>query len=231
MRKNRHSLTCGLILILAIYLPQSCTSHPKESNATTTMDNLTQEDYEAMLAVNNMKVYKFPVKIPEEQKCIVVLYRQEFEHQKKIEDKDIVGSNSPHKKVVDRKVVVDDKGDPVYTPLDGIRVITKEEGNDIALGVRFGEIEIPSTLTEIDTIYSEKHFVKSFGIPEEFAIGSEIPLVLLGSAWNSTNVAGNKEMSKFCWGEYEGITPDFSQKQFKKMPHYIIYGIRILEPQ
>ncbi len=231
MKRKRHSLTCGLILFLVIYLPLGCSSHSKENNANTTTENLTQEDYEAMLAVNNMKVYKFPVKIPEEQKCLVVLYKQEFEHQSKIEDENIFGSNSPHKKVVDRQLVVDDKGDPVYTTLDGIRLITKEEENDISLGIKIGEFEIPSMPVEIDSIYSEKHFVKSFEILEEFAIGSEIPLVLIGSAWKSTNVAGDKEMSKFCWGEYEGISPDFSQEQFSKMPHYIVFGIRIIEPQ
>lgn len=228
--RNRH-LFNELILILFIYLPLSCTSHCKEESTDSSSDNLTQEDYEAMLAVNNIKVYKFPVKIPEELNCLVVLYKQEFEHQKKIEDENIFGSNSPHKKVVDRQLVVNDKGEPVYTTLDGIRLITKEDGNDISLGVKIGEFEIPSMPVEIDSIYSEKHFVKSFDIPEEFAIGSEIPLVLIGSAWKSTNVAEDKVMSKFCWGEYEGIMPDFSKEQFNKMPHYIIYGIRILEPR
>lgn len=231
MKFKEHPITFGLILILAIYIPHSCTSHSEECNTKTTADNLTQEDFEAMLAVNNMKVYKFPVKIPEEQKCLVVLYKQEFEHQKMIEDENIFGSNSPHKKIVDRQLVIDDKGDPVYTTLDGIRLISKVEGNDISLGVKIGEFEFPSMPVKIDSIYSEKHFVKSFDIPEEFAIGSEIPLVLIGSAWKSTNVAEDREISKFCWGEYDGITPDFSKEQFKKMPHYIIYGIRIIEPQ
>jgi len=148
-----------------------------------------------------------------------------------ISDENIFGSNSPHVKIVDRQVVLDEKGNRAYTPLNGVRIITKDEGRDFSLGIKIGEFEIPSMPLKIDSIYLEKHFVKSYSIPNEFPIGSEIPLVLIGSAWKSTDVAEKNEMSKFCWGEFEGISPDFSQEQFKKMPHYIIFGIRVVEPR
>jgi hypothetical protein len=73
--------------------------------------------------------------------------------------------------------------------------------------------------------------VRSFRIPDEFPIGSEIPLVLVGSSWKATDDSRKNVISKFCWSEMEGISPDFSQEGFKKMPHYIIFGIRIVEPQ
>ena len=231
MQLKSRTAAIGIFLILTTYLSSICPAQTKEGETNSSENTLTHEDYEAMLALNNMKVYKFPVEIPEDQKCLVVLYKQEFDGQDMIEDENIVGSNSPHVKVVDRQVVLDEKGNRVHTPLSGVRIITKEEGRDFSLGIKIGEFEIPSMPMKIDSIYSEKHFVKSFSIPEEFPIGSEIPLVLIGSAWKATDVAGENEMSKFCWGEYEGISPDFSQEQFEKMPHYIVFGIRVVEPQ
>jgi hypothetical protein len=228
--KSRTKAT-GIFLILTTYLSLICSAQMIEGETNSSENNLTQEDYEAMLAVNNIKVYKFPVEIPEDQKCVVTLYKQEFDGQDIIEDKNIFGSNSPHVKVVDRQVVLDENGNRVLTPLNGIRIIIKEEGKDFALGIKMGEFEIPSMPVKIDSTYSEKHFAKSFSIPEEFPIGSEIPLLLIGSAWKATDVAGENEISKFCWGEFEGISPDFSQKEFEKMPHYIVFGIRVVEPR
>jgi hypothetical protein len=231
MKQKSRITAIGLVLILTSYLPITCSAQGKEGKTNSSAINLTQEDYDAMLAVNNMKLYKFPIEIPEDQTCIVTLYKQEFNSQGIISDENIFGSNSPHVKIVDRQVVLDEKGNRAYTPLNGVRIITKDEGRDFSLGIKIGEFEIPSMPLKIDSIYLEKHFVKSYSIPNEFPIGSEIPLVLIGSAWKSTDVAEKNEMSKFCWGEFEGISPDFSQEQFKKMPHYIIFGIRVVEPR
>ena len=140
-----------------------------------------------------------------------------------IKDENIFGSNSPHKKIVDMKPVYAEDGQNVYTPLDGIRLITKEDGENFTLGVKIGEFEIPSMPVKIDSAYNEKHFVKSFALPEEFPIGSEIPLVLIGSSWHATNIDETQEITKFCWGEYEGISPDFTEAGFNKMPHYILF--------
>ncbi len=231
MKQKSPTTALGLLLILTSFLPLICSAQTKEGELNSSATELTQEDYEAMLALNRMKIYKFPVKIPEDQKCKVMLYKQEFDSQGMVEDENIVPSGSPHPKVVDRQVVRNKEGERVFIPLNGVRIIMKEVGKDFELAIRMGEIEIPYMPVKIDSIYSEMHHVKSFSIPDEFPIGSEIPLVLIGSAWKSTDVAGNEEMSKFCWGEYEGISPDFSQEQFTKMPHYIVFGIRVIEPQ
>lgn len=207
-------------MILTAFLPSIC-------SAQTEADNLTQEDYEAMLALNKMNVYKFPVKIPEDQKCMVVLYKQEYDRTGMIEDENIFGSHSPHRKVVDRQLVLDDDGEPVLTPLDGIRIITKEEGRDFALGFKIGEFEIPSMPLKIDSIYALKHYARSFSLPDEFPIGSEIPLFFIGSSWNATDISGQTSITKFCIEEE--VSPDFSDEQFRKMPHYIVFGIRIIE--
>ena len=229
MKQKIRTTAIGLILIFSSFLPIICSAQTNEGKTNSTANNLTQEDYEAMLALDKMKVYKFPVKIPEGQKCKVMLYKQEFDSQGMVKDENIVPSGSPHPKVVDRQLVRNKEGERVFIPLNGVRIITKGVGKDFELAIRFGEIEIPYMPLKIDSIYSEWHHVRSFSIPDEFPIGSEIPLVLIGSAWKATDVAGNREMSKFCWEEMEGISPDFSQEGFKRMPHYIIFGIRIVE--
>jgi len=229
MKQKSHTTAIGLFMILTTFLPLMCSAQTNEGKTNSSATNLTQEDYEAMLALDKMKVYKFPVKIPEDQICRVTLYKQEFDSQGMIKDENIVPSGSPHPKIVDRKLVLNEEGERVFIPLNGVRIIAKGEGKDFNLAFRFGEIEIPYMPVKIDSIYSEIHHVKSFSIPDEFPIGSEIPLVLIGSAWKATDVAGTREISKFCGTEFEGIAPDFSQEVFKKMPHYIIFGIRISE--
>lgn len=231
MKQKSHNTAIGLFIILFSSLPLISIAQTKGSLVNPSVTDLTQEDYEALLALNGMKIYKFPVKIPEDQKCSVMLYEQRFDSQGMISDETIWGSRSPHKQIVDRKPVLNKHGENVYQPLDGIRFVAKEEGRSIIIGFRIGNFEIPPTPLKIDSLYSEKHHVRSFSIPDEFPIGSDIPLVLIGSAWKATDVAGKNVVSKFCWSEMEGISPDFTQEEFKKMPHYIVFGIRIVEPQ
>ncbi len=231
MKQKTRTTALGLLLISTTFLPLINSAQTKGSQVIPSVTDITQEDYETLLALNGMKIYKFPVKIPEDQKCSVMLYEQRFDSQGMISDETIWGSRSPHKKVVDRKPVLNEQGEHVYQPLDGIRFVVKEEGRGIDIGIKLGTFEIPPTPLKIDSIYSEKHYVRSFSIPDEFPIGSDIPLVLIGSSWKVTDDARKNVMSKFCWSEMEGISPDFSQEGFKKMPHYIIFGIRIVEPQ
>ena len=230
MKHEPNTTVTVAFLILISFIPLICSAQTKKNYSNSSATALTQEDYEAVLALDRMKVHKFPVKIPEGQKCKVLFYKQEFDSNGMIDDINIVVSGSPHPKIANRKVVLNENGERVFIPLNGVRIITKGVGKDFELAIRYGEIEIPYMPVKIDSLYSEVHHVKSFSIPDDFPIGSEIPLVLIGSAWKATDIAGNRQLSKFCWSEYD-ISPDFSQVEFKRMPHYIIFGIRVAEYQ
>lgn len=201
-----------------------------ESLADTPADQITQEDIQAVLAANNMQLYKLPVNIPEDQKCFVALYKQEYEKRNMIKDENIFGTPSPHRKVEDGQLLYTKDGQIVHTPLEGIRIITKKNDRDFSLHIKMGDSEIKGYPVKIDSIYSNPHHCISFKLPKEYPIGSEIPLVLIGSSWDSTSKDGTKKIQRFCRG-VEEVDADLSDDVFDKMPHYVIMGVRIFDPK
>jgi hypothetical protein len=82
---------------------------------------------------------------------------------------------------------------------------------------------------KIDSIYKNPHACKRFTLPSEFKIGSKIPLLLIGSFWDTTSKGGSMKGLRFCM-ENE-LSADFKNQAFDMMPHYFIIGIQIEKPQ
>lgn len=229
MKTQKQLLNALIFLLISCIFSVVARAQSIESISDSGAEKLNQEEIDAILALNNIKVYKFPVDIPEEQRCLVSLYKQEYDNGALIHDEIIFGTTSPHQKLVDNKVVFTQDGKKVYTPLKEVRIISKKDGRDFSLGVRMGDFEIPSIPVKIDSAFKNIHDVRSFKLPDHFHIGDEIPLVLIGSSWYATNIDKSKNMQKFCLEEE--VDPDSSQEHYKKMPHHIIFGIKIFEPR
>jgi hypothetical protein len=77
----------------------------------------------------------------------------------------------------------------------------------------------------IDSAYKKLHACKPFKVPVNFKNGDKVPLLLIGSFWDSTSPDGEMKIERFCM-ENE-LESDFSNKAFDEMPHYFVFGIKI----
>ena len=93
------------------------------------------------------------------------------------------------------------------------------------LNISIGNTRYAGYPTRFDTIYKNPHGYKSFILPEKYEIGDPIPLMLLGSLWDSMSPDGKMKFQRFCL-EKE-LNPDLTNKAFDYMPHYFIFGIRV----
>ncbi|HUX94300.1 MAG TPA: DUF5041 domain-containing protein [Bacteroidales bacterium] len=180
-------------------------------------NQITQDDLIAVLQTLNMEIYKFNVNFSKNKKYNVILYKQEYEYRNKIKEENIWSTTSPFNTFENGKVG--------YRTLEFIRIITKGENKDYSLNIRMGDFGIPGYPIKIDSIYKNPHFCKPFKLPIECTDGSIIPLILIGSSWETTSRDGTMKARRFCM-ENE-MEPDFSSKAFDEMPHYFIIGIRI----
>ena len=187
-----------------------------ETRIDSLNNQISQDDLIAVLKTLNIEVYKFKVNFPIEQKCNVFLYKQEFEKRNKIKDEIIWGTPNPFRGLEDGKVG--------QIALKRIRIITKIDKKEVALNVDMGDFNGLFKI-KIDTLYKKPHACKPFKLPTDYPIGSNIPLLLIGSYWDATSIDGTMKTEKFCM-ENE-LDPNFSSRAFNAMPHYYIFGIKI----
>lgn len=210
-----------LEFVLAMIL-MNCTSmiaigQTGASSTDSLKNQITQDDLTAVLQTLNMEIFKYDVNFSKDKKYNVILYKQEYEKRNKIKEEDIWGTTSPFHTFENGKVG--------SKTLEFIRIITKRENKDYSLNIRMGDFGIPGYPIKIDTIYKNPHLCKPFKLPGECTAGSTMPLLLIGSAWETTSKDGKMKAQRFCM-ENE-LEPDFSNKAFDEMPHYLILGIRI----
>jgi hypothetical protein len=179
---------------------------------------ITQEDLKSVLEILKVEIFKYKVNFPQEKKYKVILYQQEFEKRKKIKDFTIWGTTSPFRTV--------ESGKEIYKPLEQIKIVTKNNTSEFLLNVSMGDFRLAGNQIKIDTVYKNPHACMSFKLPESYSVGDTIPLLLIGSFWDSTSKDGKVKIQRFCWG-IEGLKSDFSDVAFDEMPHYFIIGIRV----
>ena len=179
---------------------------------------ISQEDIIAALQTLNIQIYKFKVNLPISQKCNVYIYQQEYEKRNKLSDEVLWGTPNPFRAL--------ENGVEVQKALEEIRIITKGDKQDYTLNIKMGDFSLLYHIKP-DTAYKKPHGCKPFMLPNDFSIGSKIPLLLIGSYWDSSSKEGAMSIERFCM-ENE-MNPDFSNKAFDVMPHYYIFGISIVE--
>jgi hypothetical protein len=182
---------------------------------------ITQDDLMAVLQTLKMEIFKFNINFSNDKKYNVILYKEEYEKRDKIKDENIWSTPSPFHTYENGKLIL--------VPLEFIRIITKGENKDYTLNIRMGDFGIPWYKVKIDSIYKYPHLCKPFKLPPECKDGSTIPLLLIGSAWETTSKDGTMKAQRFCMENV--MEPDFSSKAFDEMPHYIVLGIRVEEVQ
>ena len=183
---------------------------------------ITKEDLESILALLNIDIFKFKVNFPMDQKCTVFLYKQEYE-KRTLKKEDIIwGTPSPFGSF-------DDQGNFIEKPLEIIRITTKNNTKNFSLFIRMGDFGFNDYKLKIDSLYKNPHACVPFKLPSDYKIGSKIPILLIGSFWDSTSKDGSMKVQRFCM-EKE-LTSDFTNQAFDMMPHYFILGIRIDEPR
>ena len=180
---------------------------------------ISQEDLQAVIQALDIEIYKFNLNIAKDQKCKIILYKQEYEKRNIIKNENIWGTTSPFRSSVDGKLV--DK------LLKDIRIITKKNEREFSLIIKMGDFNIRKLSIKIDSIYANPHACKPFKLPNECTIGSSVPLLLIGSFWDSTSIDGKMKFQRFCM-ENE-LNNDFSNRSFDEMPHYFVIGIKIEE--
>lgn len=180
---------------------------------------ISQEDLQAIIQALDIEIYKFNLNIEKDRKCKIILYKREYEKRNIIKDENIWSTTSPFRRMVD--------GKPVEQLLKDIQIITKKNDRDFSLSIKMGDFKINKYSIKIDSIYANPHACKPFKLPNECTIGSSVPLLLLGSFWDSTSIDGKTKFQRFCM-ENE-LNNDFSSKSFDEMPHYFVIGIKIEE--
>jgi hypothetical protein len=211
----------ALILWGVLILPNKARAQNVES-PDPTMYSVSQEDFRAILSLLKLEMFKFNVDFPEDMKCEAYLYLEEYENRDLIKEKIIWGTRSPY-------TVFDKNGNPSEQPLDFVKMFVKNNTTSFSLVIRMGEFGIDGYELKIDSIYKNLHACKPFKLPEEYKIGDELPLLLIGSYWNATSIDGTMKAQKFCM-ENE-LLGDFSNQAFDLMPHYYVFGISIKEPR
>lgn len=212
--KNTIVFIQALILFNSISLKAFGQNDSKDS----LNNQLSQEDLIAVLQTLNIEIHKFNVNFPLTQKCNVVLYQQEYEKRNVIKDKIIWGTPSPYRGMQD--------GKEVQKALEQIRIVTKSDRRDFTLNINMGDF-ILQRVIKIDSQYTNPHACKPFKLPSDFTIGSKIPLLLIGSYWNTSSKDGTTGAQRFCTESF--LNSDFSDRAFDVMPHYLIIGIKIVE--
>ena len=217
MKNVKNFLKVVLAIILVNCFSMRVIGQTGASLKDSLKNQITQDDLMAVLQTLKMEIYKFNVNFSKDIKYNVILYKQEYEKRNKIKEENIWSTPSPFHTYED--------GELVYKTLEFIRIITKRENKDYSLNIRMGDFGIPWYQLKIDSIYNNIHLCKPFKLPTECTAGSTIPLILIGSSWESTSKDGTMKAQRFCM-ENE-MEPDFSSKAFDEMPHYFILGIRI----
>lgn len=180
-------------------------------------DQISQEDLKAVLSLLHINLFKFNTNFPFDLKCTIVLYQQEYEKRKLVKEFTIWGTTNPFQ---DRR-----DGKNIEKALDQIRIISKIEDQVFWLEINMGDFELNDYKVKIDSIYKNPHLCKPFKLPDKYKIGDKVPLLLIGSSWDSTSKDGKMKAQRFCM-ENEMLS-DFSSKAFDEMPHYYIFGIKI----
>jgi hypothetical protein len=217
MKCFKNSIKVKLAIILLSCLSINVIGQPGGSSNDSLKNQFTQDDLIAVLQTLKMEIFKFNVNFSKDKEYSVILYKQEYEKRNKIKEEDIWATSSPFHTFENGKVG--------YKTLEFIRIITKGENKDYSLNIRMGDFGIPGYPIKIDSIYKNPHFCKPFKLPIECTAGSVIPLILIGSAWETTSIDGTRKAQRFCM-ENE-MEPDFSSKAFDEMPHCLIIGIRV----
>lgn len=217
MKNFKNPLKVVLAIILVSCLSMRVIGQSGASSKDSLKNQITQDDLTAVLQTLNMEIYKFNVNFSKDKKYNVILYKQEYEKRNKIKEENIWSTPSPFHTY--------ENGELVFNTLEFIRIITKRENKDYSLNIRMGDFGIPGYPIKIDSIYKYLHLCKPFKLPIECTAGSTIPLILIGSAWETTSRDGTMKAQRFCM-ENE-LEPDFSSKAFDEMPHYFVLGIRV----
>ena len=184
------------------------------------INQISQEDLQAILDVLHINIFKFNIGLPIEQKCSAVLYRQEYEKRNMIKETTIWGTSNPFRTI--------ENGVEVEKALDQIRIISKKDNDNFILFIRMGDFGLNDYKIKYDSIYTNPHDCKPFKLPTKYKIGDKIPLLLIGSYWDSTSKDGKMKTQRFCW-ELNDLNNDFSDKAFDVMPHYLVFGIKLEE--
>jgi hypothetical protein len=206
-----------LVILIASHVYSRVYGQSMTNTVDPLKDEISQEDLKAVLSLLHINLFKFNTNFPFEQKCTVFLYQQEYEKRKLIKEFTIWGTSNPFQ---DRR-----DGKNIEKALDYIRIITKIEDQNFWLGIRMGDFELNEYHVKIDTIYKNPHACKPFKLPLKYNIGDKVPLLLIGSFWDSTSKDGKMKVQRFCM-ENEMLS-DFSSKAFDEMPHYFVFGIKI----
>jgi predicted nucleic acid-binding protein len=180
-------------------------------------NQISQEDFKSILMLLHIDFFKFNTNFPFEQKCNIVLYRQEYEKKKLIKESTIWGTSNPYRDMQDGKLI--------ERALSYVRIIAKRDDRNFSIAIRMGDFELADYKLVIDSAYQKPHACKPFKVPSKFNDGDKVPLLLIGSFWDSTSADGKRKIERFCM-ENE-LESDFSNKAFDEMPHYIVFGIKI----
>jgi len=217
--KTLYSLLKFLLLgILIFSLTSSVKGQNNKDTKDTMSDLISQDDLKAVLEILNIELFKFNVNFSSDQKCKVILYQEEYEKRNKLREVTIWGTNNPYRATVD--------GTVTENPLNFIRIISKKESSPFLLNINMGEFRLNDYKIKIDSTYKKPHACKSFKLPEDYNIGNKIPLLLIGSFWDSTSKDGKMKIERFCSSNAD-LLGNLSDKAFDEMPHYYIIGIRI----
>jgi hypothetical protein len=94
---------------------------------------ISQEDFKAILSLLHIDFFKFNTVFPFEQKCKIVLYRQEYEKRNLIKESTIWGTSNPYRDMQNGKLI--------ERALSYVRVITKRDDRTFSLAIRMGDFE------------------------------------------------------------------------------------------
>jgi hypothetical protein len=101
-----------IIRFLMVLIFGICSNYIAYSQNVTDSSNnyVTQEEFESILSLLKIDIFKFKVDFPMDQKCIVGLYKEEYEKRKLIKENNIWATASPFGSV-------DDSGNRIEKPL------------------------------------------------------------------------------------------------------------------
>lgn len=211
-----------LILIMGFF---SHFIHAQNREVDYSNPSVTMDDLDAILQSLKMDIYKFGVHLPDSQRYEVCLYLEEYADKEMIKEQTVFCSPSTYRSFKDGKMIL--------KPFDGARFIIKDNKDEFLVNIRMGNFGHPEYKVEIDSMYSNMHTAARFKIEDTTLQVGKTPLFLIGSFWESklpdgkTLPDGSTSIFRFCV-ERE-LSPDCSSDAFNKMPHYYIFGLKVIE--
>lgn len=179
-------------------------------------------DFRDALMQLGINVYKWNLDIPKDKDYRLVVYLQEYEHNKQVKDSIIYRGSSASWGFNDNHQVE-------YKYLSNLRIITEMPvypSKVDKIKLRFKQY--PSQFQNIQTITPRPeyhtYFIRQFA-DTELEVSKNIPLLLITAGWEAN--VGGEICRQFCGPNYPPA--DLNDKSLHDSDHYFVVGYRILD--